>query len=165
MLQKLVRSGAFVTGTVVGVIALSLYLVTLAPTLSWGWRDLGVDGGELLAASNLLGVPHPPGYPTYMLLLKLFATMIPVGDFAYRGNLFSAVFGASTVVLLYWVILRCCAQIRRSAPSWLRIWGGALGAVTLASTPLFWSQATVTEVYTLNTFFAMFLVLIDFYSG
>jgi hypothetical protein len=163
MLQKLVRSGAFVAGTVVGVIALSLYLVTLAPTLSWGWRDLGVDGGELLAASNLLGVPHPPGYPTYMLLLKLFATMIPVGDFAYRGNLFSAVFGVSTVVLLYWVILRCCAQIRRSAPSWLRIWGGALGAVTLASTPLFWSQATVTEVYTLNTFFAMSLVLIATY--
>lgn len=163
MLQKWIRSGSLVVGTVVGVITLSLYLVTMAPTLSWGWRDLGVDGGELLAAANILGVPHPPGYPTYMLLLKFFATVIPVGDFAYRGNLLSAVLGAITVVLLYWVILRCCAGIRRSSPSWLRVLGGAFGAVTLASSPLFWSQATVTEVYTLNTFFAMSLVLITTY--
>lgn len=160
MLRRWIRSGSLVVGAVVGVVTLALYLTTLAPTLSWGWRDLGVDGGELLAAANTLGIPHPPGYPTYMLLLKFFATIIPVGDFAYRGNLFSGVLGAATVVLLYWVILRCCAQIRKSAPDWLRIWGGAFGAATLASSPLFWSQSIVTEVYTLNTLFAVILLLI-----
>ena len=55
------------------------------------WDQKGVDGGELLVAAHGLGIPHPPGYPTYTLLLRSFATLVPIGDFAFRGTLLSAV--------------------------------------------------------------------------
>ena len=42
----------------------------------------------------MLGVTHPTGYPTYLLLAHLF-TYLPFGDSAYRVSLASAVFGAS----------------------------------------------------------------------
>jgi hypothetical protein len=83
-------SPAAIIGIATTLFALGLYLMTIAPTLSWGWRDIGVDGGDLLAAAYNLGVPHPSGYPTFMLLLKGFGTLFPFGDFAFRGNLLSA---------------------------------------------------------------------------
>ena len=51
-------------GAAVSLASLALYLATVAPSLTWGWRNYGMDGGEFLAAANTLGVPHPPGYPT-----------------------------------------------------------------------------------------------------
>ncbi len=65
----------------------AVYLATLAPTLSW--RNEGRDGGDLVSAICTLGIPHPPGYPTYVLLGRLFA-LLPIGDAAYRANLMSA---------------------------------------------------------------------------
>ena len=41
----------------------ALYLSTLARTLTWAHG--GQDGGDLIAAVFISGVPHPPGYPTY----------------------------------------------------------------------------------------------------
>jgi hypothetical protein len=57
-------------GILVFLAALSLYLATIAPTLSWGRDRMGVDGGDLLAAVETLGIPHPSGYPTYVIALK-----------------------------------------------------------------------------------------------
>ena len=42
----------------------------------------------------------PTGYPTFSILLKLF-TFIPIGDLAYRLNLFSAFFGGLTILFLF----------------------------------------------------------------
>ena len=107
MIQRIL-SAQFVAGVAVFVATLGLYLATLAPTLTWGWNGLGVDGGELLAAAYTLGIPHPPGYPIYTLLLKVFATIVPVGDFAFRGNLLSALLASGSVVLIYLTVLRFC---------------------------------------------------------
>ena len=107
---------ALMVGVALWGATLALYLSTLAPTLTWGNENIGVDGGELLAAANTLGIPHPPGYPTYTLLLKLFATVVPVGDLAYRGNLLSAILASGSVVLLYLVILRLCRFLRPDGP-------------------------------------------------
>ena len=101
MLAERARSVPLWAGIGLWAASLALYVSTLAPTLTWGWNDTGVDGGELLAAANTLGVAHPPGYPTYILLLKGFATLVPVGDFAYRGNLLSAVLASLSVALVY----------------------------------------------------------------
>ncbi len=165
------RSATVLVGIGLFVAALGLYASTLAPTLTWGWDDLGVDGGELLAAANTFGVPHPPGYPTYTLLLKLFATIVPVGDFAFRGNLMSAVFAAASVVAVYAVALRFCLfltkpetavpdDMRPEAPRWLAVVAASLGASVFATSPLFWSQAVITEVYTLNALLVGALLLI-----
>ena len=155
-----VRSGPLWTGVALSVGSFVLYLLTLAPTLTWGWHEKGVDGGELLAAANILGIPHPPGYPTYTLLLKSFATLVPIGDFAYRGNLLSAVLASASVLVLYLATLRLCRWLKPDGPGWLSTASAALGAATFGASPLLWSQAVITEVYTLNALFVGALLLV-----
>ena len=153
------KSPFLAVGVVVWAASLALYLSTLAPTLTWGYQGIGVDGGELLAAANTFGIPHPSGYPTYTLLLKTFATLIPVGDFAHRGNLLSAVLASGSVVAIYWTILHFCRFLRPDGPRPVWIAGSALGAAVFGTAPLVWSQATITEVYALNAFFVAVLLL------
>jgi hypothetical protein len=91
------------------LIAFSIYLVTLAPTITW--RNDGADGGDLITAAYTLGIAHPPGYPVYVVLGKLF-TLLPIGDVAYRVNLMSAFFAAATIPLVYLVTLGLCRCLR-----------------------------------------------------
>jgi len=54
----------------VWLVAVVVYWLTKAPTLSF-W-----DCGEFIAASHVLGVPHPPGTPLYVLFGRLIS-LIP----------------------------------------------------------------------------------------
>ena len=40
------------------------------------------DSGELVTAAHVLGVPHPTGYPLYVLLGKLWTLLVPFGSVA-----------------------------------------------------------------------------------
>ncbi len=133
------------------LIALTIYFLTLAPTITW--RNDGADGGDLITAVYTLGVAHPPGYPVYVMLGKLF-TLLPVGDIAYRVNLMSAFFAAATVPLVYLTTLGLCRSLSERADIGARTSQIAAGAAALsfAFSPTFWSQATIAEVYTLNAF-------------
>ena len=138
------------------LLALGLYLLTLAPTVVTVFDD----SLEFQLVTYLLGVAHPPGYPLYTLLGWLF-TRLPFGDVAYRVNLMSAVFGALTVSLTYLIGLELIVgswQPKEKYSADVRqVWGEVLaaliGALALATSPVFWSQATVAEVYTLNAAF------------
>ena len=71
------------------ILALSLSMVywrTLAPGLTWA--NDGADGGDLITAAATGGVPHPGGYPLYILLARLFQ-FLPAGvrDWCIRRNL------------------------------------------------------------------------------
>ena len=48
------------------------------------------DSGDLVVSIHTLGIAHPPGYALYILLGKLFVTLLPFGNVAYRVNVFSA---------------------------------------------------------------------------
>ncbi len=63
------------------------------------------DSGEMAAASYVLGLPHPPGYPLFCLLGRL-VTLLPVGTVAFRLNLFSALL----VLISLWFILDTCRR-------------------------------------------------------
>ena len=76
-----------------GAVTFAVYFYTLAPTV------VGGDSGELITAAHTLGVVHPPGYPLYTVLTKLF-TLLPFGEIAWRVNLLSAVSGALAAALL-----------------------------------------------------------------
>src|SRR5947209_3168354 len=65
--------GALAAGLAVFFGALLLYLATLAPTISW--RNDGGDSAELTAAAYWFGVPHPTGYPLFMLLARPLALL------------------------------------------------------------------------------------------
>jgi hypothetical protein len=152
------RSPVLIAGVLVFLGALVLYLITVAPTLSFGWRGYGTDGGELLAAANGWGVPHPPGYPTYTVLLKVFASIFAVGDYAFRGNLMSAFLGSTAALLIYATGYRVARALSPGSSELLAAAAAALGAAVVAVSPLFWSQSVITEVYALNAAFTAALL-------
>ncbi len=127
------------------LLAMGLFLV-----YTWGaCRTIYVgDSGELVTAAAILGIPHPSGYPLYVLLGHLWIQLLPLGSIAFRMSLFSALFAALTCGLLYLVA-------RRQGSS---SWGAALGSLLLALAPSFWSQANIQRVYTLNAFFVVALL-------
>lgn len=143
---------SFAAPLITFLLALSVYWLTIAPDLTWA--HFGVDGGELIAAATTLGVPHPPGYPTYVLLGKLFS-LLPLGTIPFRFNLFSAVSMAIAAAFVT-VLSRSALSPQPSALSTPIITG-----LTFAFAPLVWSQAIITEVYALNlACLALFLWLL-----
>lgn len=118
--------------------AFFVYLFTLAPTVATN------DAGRFQVAAPVLGTGHPTGYPTFILLGKLF-TYLPFGDVAYRMNLMAAVFGGIAVALFVMVAGELGS---RTLP--------ALGAALLFGlSTTFWSQATFAEVYTMHAAFVL----------
>jgi len=130
-------------------VALTVYVVTLAPSLASA--NYGTDSGDLIAAARTLGVPHPSGYPTYTLLAWLF-THLPVGTIAYRVNLLSAVCAAVATGLF------CRAAFYLWPTGERRPLLLAAAALTLAFSSLFWSQAVIAEVYALLALFSALLL-------
>jgi len=87
-------------GAAVAALTGVLYARTLAPTvLRYGEADT-LDAAMLQAGVSVLGIGHPTGYPTYMMLTHL-VTYLPVGDPAYRANLASAVYAGGAVFVVY----------------------------------------------------------------
>src|SRR4051794_25085412 len=82
----------------VALASLLVYLRTLCRTIYVG------DSGELAAAVHVLGIPHPPGYPLYVLLGKLFSMLVPIGKPALRLNLFSAVCASASSLFLFFTL-------------------------------------------------------------
>jgi hypothetical protein len=103
------------------------------------------DYAEFQMCAAILGVPHPTGYPLYILLGKLF-TLLPFGDVAYRVNLSSAIYMAGAVGLLYAVAVRLLAYVRLGA--WW--WTAGVGALFFALAPTVWSMSLVARSYALN---------------
>ncbi len=174
----------------VAVIAFVLYLVTLAPAITWA--NFGTDGGDLITAAVTLGVPHPPGYPLYVTLGHLFA-QLPIGTVAFRLNLLSAVCMALAAGLITWSIttptptpaeasgvfdpspvdevisteeggklppLSAASRGRRASGA--GVGAGVLAGLAFATAPMVWGQATIAEVHALNALFvAMILAVLS----
>ncbi len=130
-----------------------VYLLTMAPILSWGYAFVGRDGGDFIGAAWHLGVPHPTGYPTYTMVAWLFAKL-PLGTVAWRVQLFSAVSAVGTVVLVYLIGRRLASRQAFGAVTF----GAVVGAFLLGFSRLLWSHAVVAEVYALHLFFVALIV-------
>ena len=89
----------------------------------------------------------PTGYPTFSLLEKLF-TFLPIGDLAYRLNLFSAVFGALTILFLF---LSTNKLVKNGFVSFI-------SSMIFAFIVPFWEVANRLEFDTLNSFFIILLL-------
>ena len=119
------------------------YVVTLAPSVTF-W-----DAGEFIAAARVLGIPHPPGTPLFVMIAHVWAWLVPVGEFAARTNLLSALFSAAGAGCFFLVTHESPARrwSRR-----LRLAGAAAGAVLGAFTFTNWQNSNETEVYAVATF-------------
>jgi len=88
------RRATMIIALFVFLAAAVVYFATLAPTVPF-W-----DSGEFIAVSYILGVPHPPGTPFYVLLGRI-ATMVPWATIAQRVNALSAISSALAVLFTY----------------------------------------------------------------
>jgi hypothetical protein len=142
------RWGVILAGTGVSLFVFALYLRTLAPTiLPYDSPDL-LDVPMLQMQVCVLGMTHPTGYPSYLMLSHLF-TYLPFGDCAYRSNLASAVYAALAVAAVF-------------ASGYLlsrRVVAVAAAALAFGLGTTLWSQAVMAEVYTLNALLIALTVL------
>jgi hypothetical protein len=146
MFKKLANPNSFAILISAGL--LGLYGSVLPQRLT-GANHAG-DSGDFLAAMLSRGVPHPTGYPTYMVLGRLFQ-LIPVGSPYFRGALLSAVAAACAAGLFYlWL------KAEFKANGWMESIPALVSAVMWGVSPLVWSQAVIVEVHALQ---ALFIVL------
>lgn len=136
---------------VVVIVLFTLYIFTLAPGISWA--NYGVDSGDFAAAAVVLGIPHPPGYPTYTLLAHLFQRL-PFSDPALAMNVLSALCTALAGGLFAHLVAGTVDRSER-----MRQLLGIISGLALGTAPLIWSQAVITEVHGLNLLF----VVLGFY--
>jgi hypothetical protein len=128
------------------IITFLIYLPTLAPTITWQY---GADSGELAAAVAMFESAPTPAYPTYILLGRAWSALPFGGDVAYRLNLLSATAAALAAAFCAATILLIAPKSPSSLapPSLPFVLGALLGGIGLASAPLTWAQATITEIY------------------
>ena len=94
-----------------------------------------------------LAIPHPTGYPLYILLGKAFS-LIPVGSLAFRAELLSAVAAAGASATA--VLIACRVGVRPVI--------AAAAGLALAVSGELWLEATFSEMNGLHLFL-MALVL------
>jgi hypothetical protein len=125
----------------------ALYAITLAPTTAF-W-----DTSEYIATAHIMGVPHPPGNPAFVLLARAWELLLsPLGlPTAVRINLFSAAMSAGAAFFWFLVVHRILGWFTASAVV-RRVGAGA--AVALSGTAFtVWNQSNVNEkVYTVTLF-------------
>lgn len=121
---------------IVFLTALALYVSTLAPGV------LPADSGEFQLVCGVLGIAHPPGYPLYTMLGKLF-TLLPIGDVAYRVNLFAAICGALAVAVV-------AGSVRHSTQSAI---AALVAAIALGLSTTYWAQSTMANIRSLTALF------------
>ncbi len=133
----------------VSAVALLIYVLTLHPDVAGG------DSGELTGAIVTGGVIHPPGYPLYALLGRLFL-LVPHGTLAWRVNLLSAVGDAAAAGVV-------CAAVTRlggPAPETADRLGGVVAGALLAAAPGIWRYAICAEVFALDNLAVALLLLL-----
>ncbi len=152
------------------IIATIIFIKTTAPDVTTG------DSGELLSSVFSLGIGHPPGYPLYLILAKLFSyiayifypilllsgrNLFNIQDtFAFNVNFMSGVLTAFAAVVFYYMSVFVLSKILFTSdteeddnPSVLKKFIPEISFVSALSLPfinLIWSQSTNSEVYTLN---------------
>ena len=138
-----------------GAVALAGYFGTLAPSVTLE------KAGELTTAAFQRGVAHPPGAPLWTLFAWLWCHALPVGNIAWRLNLFSAVTSAVACGLAALLISKSgrmlglragffTSEADRSVLDVLVPACAISAGLLLAFSPVVWAQSVVTETAGFN---------------
>lgn len=151
-------------------VALAVYTYTMAPTVTLE------DSGELVVAADYLGVPHPPGYPLWTILAWIsqwifhFKSYMGQPNPAWGVNFMSGLFGALLSGVVALLVSRSGMTLLRSfrhqddegkagRMDMIISWASGVGAgLILAFCPFLWSQCTIAEVYTMNSFLHLLIL-------
>jgi len=155
-MKKIDKTNAFLAG-VVFLVSFVVYALTVQRTFSF-W-----DCGEFIACAYILGIPHPPGTPLFVLLGRLFSMMPFVEDIAYRINYLSVVSSSLTALFAYLLTVRMVGYFfgedKNAAVSrFIAYVGGVAGALFVAFSETNWANSVEAEVYGLAL--AMILAIV-----
>ncbi len=176
----------YILGFIAAVIAFSVYLMTLAPTV---WF---IDSGELSAVASTLGIAHPTGYPLFTIIGHVF-TLLPISSSeVYNLNVMSAFF-CSLGVMMFFIFLKFLLSRHESItaiekqrkqipqksqknstvqkdlttkeksaalPDLIAYGIAGFAALVLAFSKTYWNSANSVEVYPLHVFFLISLMFV-----
>ncbi len=146
---------------ITALIAFIIYRLTVAPTLSY-W-----DCGEFIACAHILGNPHPPGTPLFILIGRFF-DLLPIGsDPAFRINMMSVVSSTFSALFAYLIGVRLISSwYDPTSPDYklgriIAYAGGFMGALFVAFSRANWTNSVETEPRSM----AIVLMLAVFWLG
>ncbi len=144
----------------VAVISFIIYRLTVAPTLSY-W-----DCGEFIACAHILGNPHPPGSPLFVLVGRVFDLLHLGSNVAFRINLVSVVSSTFSAMFTYLVIVRLVNGWYEGTKDYrlgrlIAYVAGITGALFMAFGETNWNNSVEAEVYGLS----MLLMMAMFWLG
>ncbi|MFI5241001.1 MAG: protein O-mannosyl-transferase family [Microgenomates group bacterium] len=143
-MDKQIWMGKFLILTL--VIPFLIYLKTLLPTVGF-W-----DTGEFQTVAYTLDVAHPTGYPTYIVLGKLFISIFPFGNIAWRMNLLSAIF-VSIGIFIFSLLIKRATNNNLIA---------ILSSILLSINPYLWSIAIRADPHALHFLFASLFLFLSY---
>ncbi len=133
-----------------------VYVITMAPTLSF-W-----DCGEFIATSVIMGVPHPPGSPLFLIIGNIFSQIPFFSDIGARVNFISPIVSALAVLLLYLIITQLIQEwrgpVKSVSDAYIAYGSAFIASLTFALTDSHWFNAVEAEVYAMSTFFTAIIV-------
>ncbi|HOD65504.1 MAG TPA: DUF2723 domain-containing protein [candidate division Zixibacteria bacterium] len=143
--DKFDRTNAVAAGAVF-LVSFITYALTVQPTFSF-W-----DCGEFIATSYILGIPHPPGTPLFILLGRIFSVIPFVEDISHRINYISVITSAFTAMFSYLLTVRLVQyffgeQRRELLNRVISYVGGVVGGLFVAFSRTNWGNSVEAEVY------------------
>jgi len=129
-----------------------IYLYTMYPALKNG------DAAEIIASGYTLGINHPPGYPLFSMMAKIFS-YLPLGSPAFRIDLFTEFLALIVLFFSFYLIKQ---NIRFFFGCENKI-VNFIGVFILAFSYIFWNQAIDAKggIYLLNLLFLAIMVYLS----
>jgi hypothetical protein len=156
-LFKLLRSDRLISIVVFLITFICYELITPTRLSS---ANFGSDGGDYLTAVLTGGVPHPTGYPLYLVLSQI-AQMLPLSSPVWKQTQISILSGALGSAAVSYLLLQFTNSTNRKD----RLYFVMLSSLILPFSYLFWSQAVIVEVYSLHVFWIVLAIIwIERYS-
>ena len=156
--NRIFRAGEgpeYLAAAIAAALVFALYLITLSPSVAM-W-----DTGEYMAAVKVLGIPHPPGNPFFVLLGHAFASIpIPV-SYAARVNILAALTSACSAG--FWFLITERIAARFTEIRWQRLVVASVATLLGATAFTVWNQAVVNEkVYSVSLLFVAIMSWLTF---
>jgi len=126
------------------LVVFAIYVATMPPSIHTG------DNGEIATAVYTWGIAHPTGFPIYTILAKIFSYILPWLDFAFRLNIFSALIGAVTILIFFFILKKIELSYLASVAA----------SLSLAFAYTFWTHAETIQPYGLTGFFFALVILV-----
>ncbi len=137
-------------------VALVVYLLTQARSLSF-W-----DSGEYATCISILGVPHPPGNPFYIIFGRALVTLL--GGFlphAWIAAFISTLTSAFAVMFTYLITVQLTSMFKIKYRE--SIFASVIAALFTAFSFTFWMNAVEAEVYSGLVFFVNLIIWLTLY--